>query len=75
MAQQRSGWAFGERIPQTSPYLTILGSYWARPVLHETQEAAQAALEAHSQYRNPHMRLEVAHVTEVGSTVFRITGA
>jgi hypothetical protein len=74
MAAERNGWAFGERIPETSPYLTILGSYYTRPEFYPTREAAQDALVAHPQYRNPHMHLEVRHVTEVGRTVFRITG-
>ena len=74
MPAERKGWAFGERIPETSPYLTILGSYYTRPEFHPTQEAAQAALEAHPQYSNPYMKLEVRHVTELDHTVFRITG-
>ena len=74
MSAERKGWAFGERIPETSPYLTILGSYYKRPDLYPTFGEAKAALEAHSQYRNPYMKLEVRHVTEMGRTVFRITG-
>jgi hypothetical protein len=75
MPAEREGWAFGERIPQESPYLTILGSYYTRPVLHETSQDAKAALEASPQRDNPYMKLEVRHVTELGRTVFRITGA
>jgi hypothetical protein len=75
MTGDRKGWAFGERIPETSQYLTILGSYYTRPVLHETFQDAKAALESSPQRDNPYMKLEVRHVTEVGRTVFRITGA
>lgn len=74
MSAQRQGFAFGERIPETSPYLTILGSYYTRPELYPTELEARAALAAHPQRDNPYMKLEVRHVTELGRTVFRITG-
>jgi hypothetical protein len=60
----RSGWAFGERIPEDSPYLTILGSAWTAPTLHGTEEESRAALAASPASRSPHLRLVVAHVTE-----------
>ena len=74
MSAERNGWAFGERIPETSPYLTILGSYYTRPEFYPTELEARAALAASPQYGNPYMHLEVRHVTEIGRTVFRITG-
>ena len=58
----RSGWTYGERIPETSEWLTVLGSAYRAPVLYGTQAEAQAALDAFGPA--PHMRLVVAHVTE-----------
>ena len=76
----RSGWTYGERIPQTSEFLTVLGSAYRAPVLYGTQAEAQAALDAFGPA--PHMRLEVAHVTERAhggvsgrGYAYRITGA
>lgn len=69
----RSGWAYGERIPAGSEWLTILGSHYEWPQLRTTREDAQGALEASPQYTNPHLSLEVAHVTEVGRDLYRIT--
>ena len=74
MSAERNGWAVGDRIPETSPYLTILGSYYTRPEFYPTELEARAALAAHPQYSNPYMRLEVRHVIETGRTVFRISG-
>ena len=75
MAAQRKGWAFGERIPETSPYLTILGSYYTRPEAPPRRSVRlRPRRRLTSQYSNPYMKLEVRHVTEMGRTVFRITG-
>ena len=71
---QRSGYTFGEQIPQGSGWLTVLGSYYKRPVLHTTAQAAQAELDSHPCRDNPHMHLEVQHVTEHGR-FYKITPA
>lgn len=62
---QRSGWAWGLRIPATSNYLTIPGSYLRTPVLHATAADAQTALrEANRMVVPEGDALAVALVTE-----------
>ena len=87
MAALRTGWTYGDRgvwsvgehAGTKSNYLTVLGSRWKRPVLHATEQAARAAFDQEPYRNNPHMNLEVAHVTETphggvsGGYAYRIT--
>lgn len=78
MAGKRHGWAFGE-FTGSRDWLTIPGSYYRRPELHQTRMAAEAAMSAHPLYGSAHAHLEVAHVTEVrhggvsGGYAYRVT--
>jgi hypothetical protein len=67
MTAPRTGWAFGDRGEwngEFSRYLTILGSAYQRPALYATEDEARAALARHPMRNNPHMNMQVAHVTE-----------
>lgn len=63
MPENRKGWAYGERIPAGSQWLTILGSAHKTPELHATKEAALAALGKSVLANRPGMTVE--HVTEL----------
>lgn len=75
---ERSGWTWGEFIGSRE-WLTVLGSYYTPATLYETAGEAQAALDAHPASKSPHMRLQVAHVTETWhggvGRAYRVTGA
>lgn len=84
MSEQRSGWAFGDRGEwngEPSRYLTILGSKWERPKFYATEDEAEAARGEHPLANSPHIKLVVAHVTEVphggvsSGYAYPITGA
>ena len=60
----RSGWAYGERIPAGSPWLTILGSAHQTPELYPDRESAERALDQSGLRQVSHLNMTVAHVTE-----------
>lgn len=61
---ERSGWAYGQFIGSRD-WLTIPGSAYRAPVLHASQEQAQAALDAAGYTGAMRDHTVTAYVTEV----------
>ena len=61
----RSDWTFGEFVGSRD-WLTVLGSYYVRPVLHSTAEEADEGDAGASRVQQSAPSLEVAHVEERG---------